>query len=123
MLPFGAAIVLAVVSCVVHAVLAPELARAIAAVLLGGLGGVYLGGALHGGGWPSIVVAAVAAVICVGLGAAGLRGPEWLLAVGFLLHAVWDWVHHALERRWVGPWWPPFCAVFDLIFGVYLLVR
>jgi hypothetical protein len=66
--------------------------------------------------------AAVGAAVFVVLGVVGLRGRAWVVPAGFLLHGVWDWAHHAMERRTVGRWWPPFCALFDVIFGVYLMV-
>ncbi len=91
-------------------------------MLVGALGGVYLGGALRGANKSEIAVSAVAAVICVVLGAAGLIGPAWIIPAAFILHGVWDWIHHAMERRTVGGWWPPFCALFDFIFGAYLFV-
>lgn len=120
------AVGLGVASCILHAVLPREWGQAAACVVLGALGAVYLGGALHeggaGGGRVSIAVAAVGAAVFVVLGVVGLRGPAWVVPAGFLLHGGWDWAHHAMERRTVGRWWPPFCALFDVIFGVYLMV-
>jgi hypothetical protein len=126
--PLMTAVGLGVASCVLHAVLPREWGHAAACVVLGALGAVYLGGALHEGseggrgGRVSIAVAAVGAVVFVVLGVLGLRGPAWVVPAGFLLHGVWDWAHHAMERRTAGRWWPPFCALFDVIFGVYLMV-
>jgi hypothetical protein len=126
--PLVTAVGLGVASCVLHAVLPRELGHEAACVVLGALGAVYLGGALHEGseggrgGRVSLAVAAVGAAVFVVLGVVGLRGPAWVVPAGFLLHGVWDWAHHAMERRTVGRWWPPFCALFDVIFGVYLMV-
>lgn len=120
--PLLTALLLAAASCGAHALLAPPIGNAFAAVLLGALGGVYLGGALHVGAKPEIAVTSTAAVLCILLAVAGLLGPAWIIPAGFLLHGVWDWVHHAMERRTVGRWWPPFCAVYDAIVGLYLLV-
>ncbi len=102
--------------------LAPETGRAFAAVLLGALGGVYLGGALRSGSKGEVALTAVAAVCCACLGVYGLFGPAWIIPSGFLLHGAWDWTHHAMDRRTVGRWWPPFCALYDVIVGVYLLI-
>lgn len=120
--PLLTALLLAGASCGAHALLAPQTGNAFAAVLLGALGGVYLGGALRAGTKPEIVVTILAAVLCIFLAVAGLLGPAWIIPAGFLLHGVWDWVHHAMGRRTVGQWWPPFCAVYDLIVGLYLVV-
>jgi len=120
--PILAGVLLGAASCGLHAALPAEQGRALAAVVVGALGGVYVGGALRGGMRIEFAVACVAAMIFAVLGAAGLIGPAWIIAGAFILHGVWDWVHHALERRTVGPWWPPFCAIIDFIFGTYLLV-
>lgn len=61
-------------------------------------------------------------MICVVLGAWGLLGPGWIIPAAIIAHGTWGWMHHALERRTVGHWWPPFCALYDFIVGVYLFV-
>ncbi len=45
--------------------------------------------------------------------------PLWL-AAGYLAHGIWDWGHHIgrIPTRTAG-WFPPACAVFDLIVAVY----
>ena len=121
-LPLLTALLLAAASCVAHALLAPRTGDTFAAVVLGALGGVYLGGALRAGTKRELAVTLVAAVLCVLLAVAGLLGPGWIIPAGFLLHGVWDWIHHALERRTVGRWWPPFCALYDAVVGVYLVL-
>jgi hypothetical protein len=112
---------LAGVSCLVHALIPREMGREVFAVVLGALGGVYLGGALKGGTRIDVAVTALGAVGCLALGVAGLRGPAWIIGAGFLAHAVWDWIHHAMRKPTVGRWWPPFCAIYDVIVGGYLL--
>ena len=116
---------LAGASCLVHALLPREVSRELFAVVLGALGGVYLGGALRGGSRFDVAVTAVGAAGCVALGVAGLPavgGPWWIVGAGFLLHAVWDWAHHAMHKGTVGRWWPPFCAIYDVVVGGFLLV-
>lgn len=113
---------LATISCLVHALIPRETSSGLFAVVLGSLGGVYLGGALRGGDRFDIAVTALGALACVALATAGLRGPPWIVGAGFLFHAVWDWVHHAMRKRTVGRWWPPFCAIYDVVVGGYLLV-
>lgn len=120
--PLLTALSLALASCATHALIAPRTGDAFAAVLLGALGGVYLGGALRAGTRSEIAVTIVAAVLCILLAVAGLLGPAWIIPTGFLLHGGWDWAHHAMERRTVGRWWPPFCACYDGIVGIWLFV-
>ena len=56
------------------------------------------------------------------LGTAGIYRPWCITGVGVLLHVLWDWVHHAMRKLTVGRWWPPFCAICDVLVGGYLLV-
>lgn len=115
------ALCLAAVSCLVHALIPREFSRDLFAIVLGSLGGVYLGGALKSSDRIDIAVTAIASIACVAIGIAGLHGPSWIIAAGFLLHAVWDWIHHAMRKHTVGMWWPPFCAIYDILIGSYLL--
>jgi len=120
--PLATALLLAAASCGAHALLAPRTGDAFAAVLLGALGGVYLGGALHAGAKRDIAITAAAAVLCIFLAVAGLLGPAWIIPAGFLLHGLWDWAHHATQHRTVGRWWPPFCALYDALVALYLFL-
>ncbi len=112
---------LSTMSILVHAIIPREISHDLFAVVLGALGGVYLGGALRGQNRTDIAVTAIGAALCIMLAVAGLRGPSWVTGVGFLLHAVWDWIHHAMRRATVGRWWPPFCAIYDVVVGGFLL--
>lgn len=105
----------------VHLMIPRAVSHDLFAVVLGALGGVYLGGALRGGSRNDVAITAIGALLCIALGTAGLRGPVWITGAGFVLHAVWDWVHHAMRRQTVGRWWPPFCAIYDVVVGGYLL--
>jgi len=45
-----------------------------------------------------------------------------ILAIGFISHAVYDGMHHAIFVNAGTPlWWPEFCGSADLLFGFYLL--
>jgi len=47
---------------------------------------------------------------------------ETLLAMGFILHAVYDVMHDLLFTNMGVPlWWPEFCGTVDLFIGLYLL--
>lgn len=113
---------LSALSIIVHVIIPRDISHDLFAVVLGALGGVYLGGALRGGNRVDIAVTAIGALLCVVLAVIGLRGPAWITGAGLLLHAVWDWIHHAMRRGTVGRWWPPFCAIYDVVVGGYLLI-
>lgn len=48
--------------------------------------------------------------------------PLWL-AVGYALHGAWDWAHHVgIVSTRVARWFPPACAVFDLMIAAFVVV-
>jgi hypothetical protein len=92
-------------------------------VLLAAVGAIYFGFAVADGR-PSAIAAQAASASCFALVAyLGVRlGSDALLGAGYAAHAGWDMLHH--EGR--GPtrvraWYPPFCAVIDLVIAVPLL--
>ncbi len=45
-----------------------------------------------------------------------------LLAIGYILHGVYDVTHNQLFINVGTPvWWPEFCGVVDIIIGLYLI--
>jgi hypothetical protein len=45
-----------------------------------------------------------------------------LLAIAYILHGVYDLTHNLFFMNTGTPdWWPEFCAVVDLLLGLYLL--
>lgn len=45
-----------------------------------------------------------------------------LLAVGYILHGVYDVIHNQLFVNAGTPvWWPEFCGVIDIVIGLYLI--
>jgi hypothetical protein len=45
-----------------------------------------------------------------------------LLAIGYILHGLYDVTHHLFFINTGTPvWWPEFCGVIDIIVGLYLL--
>jgi hypothetical protein len=94
-----------------------------AGVLLGAIGAIYFGFAVADGRPSAIAVQAASASAFALIAYLGVENAsDVLLGIGYAAHAGWDVVHH--EGR--GPtrvrsWYPPFCAVFDLVVAVPLL--
>lgn len=45
-----------------------------------------------------------------------------LIALGFILHGVYDIYHESLFHNEGTPlWWPEFCGVIDIVIGAYLV--
>jgi hypothetical protein len=99
--------------------LAPATVYGLSLVLIAA---VYIGFAVADGRARVVAVEAGVAVAFVVVGAAGVTGPAWLLAAGFIGHGAKDlWQHH---RQFVANtrWWPPFCLVVDWVAAAVLVV-
>lgn len=52
----------------------------------------------------------------------GLLYSSIWVALGFILHGIWDLLHHPkIIKTNVVKWFPPLCAVFDFIVAVFIL--
>jgi len=47
-----------------------------------------------------------------------------LIAIGIILHGVWDIFHHDahLISTDIPDYWPSFCLIIDIIDGIYFLI-
>lgn len=126
----SAAIIAAIVGLAITMIAADTLDRqtfvAISAVIVAMVYGVYFGFAIKGGTARNLVTEGV--FIVVGLATAVLAlklGPVWL-AVGLVLHGVWDILHHPrrvlVGTQGVPRWYVPFCAVYDITAAVAIIV-
>ncbi|ETI67250.1 DUF6010 family protein [Neobacillus vireti] len=83
---------------------------------------VYLGAALSDSRitWISIEFAVSFIFLnCALLGL--LYSPIWI-GLGFILHGIWDMLHHPkIIKTSVVKWFPPICAVFDFIVAVFIV--
>lgn len=92
-------------------------------ILLSGFGFVYMGFSVADGRTSAIAVQAIGAAVFLNLGFIGAREESHVvLGLGFLAHAAWDWWHHNDHGpTHVRSWYPPFCAVADVVIGVPVL--
>ncbi len=107
----------------VHSV-PPQPARQLIALSLAVTACIYCG-ALLAQSAPGHVVVLELAVFGVVFACAvvGLRAATSWLAAGWVLHGVWDLLHHpkAVPTR-VTSWFPPLCAAFDFVVAIALLI-
>ena len=94
------------------------------AILLGLTAGIYIGfGLADGRSWEQGIEILVG-LIFFAVAAIGVWVAPLVIAGGFVAHAVWDMIHH--PRR-VGTqvvmWYPPICAMFDMIMAGYITIR
>lgn len=93
-----------------------------AAILLGVIAAIYIGFGISDGRAPIKWVEILAATGFIFLALLGLWVNPWLLFIGYIGHGIWDWFHHTAHiQTKVASWYPPFCAVVDVVLGVGLL--
>jgi hypothetical protein len=122
--PVIRAAVLAGVSIGLAWVLPPDVGLLLFAVILGGAAGVYVGFALVDGRPREKRIETWAAVTFIAIAVLGAWISPLLLALGYVLHGIWDASHHprGLTTRVVG-WWPPFCLTYDMIVAAFIVYR
>ena len=79
-----------------------------------------------GGSRADLIAEAIAFALFAAAAIAGFRTTLWLVAAGFVAHAVFDLIHGALiANPGVPAWWPAFCLAYDLAaaLGMALLLR
>ena len=92
----------------------PDGAFDILALILAATGAVYLGAALQSAGRARLALEWLFATALVLLGALGLWWTPLWLALGFVLHGVWDLAHHTgAVSTAVRRWYPPFSAAWS----------
>ncbi|MBW3663354.1 MAG: hypothetical protein KY469_09670 [Actinobacteria bacterium] len=95
------------------------------AVLLGAIAGIYVGFGLRDGRTTELVVESVVAAAFVAVAVLALATQRtWLLAVGLAAHGVWDIAHHPRHgmTTHLPRWYPPMCAVYDVVVAVGIVV-
>lgn len=95
------------------------------AVLLGMIGSVYLGFALSDGRAAIFRIEYVGIVLFLVLPVVALvNALPLLLAAGYVGHAAWDAIHHPRAVTTMMPaWYVPVCIGYDVIVGLYILLR
>lgn len=93
-------------------------------VALAIIGAIYLGFALSDGRLSIMLVELFVGTGFIVFALLGLWWAPAFLAVGLILHGLWDLVH---RPGWVATriprWYPPFCAAYDFVFaGVFLFL-
>ena len=102
---------------------ARDMALDLLAMILAASGGIYWGVAASEGRRSVRAMEGLAGLAFVFIAMLGLWWTSLWIAVGYVLHGVWDYLHHPRRiRTGIRRWFPPFCATFDLLVAVYILV-
>lgn len=92
--------------------LAPRTVYAISLILIAP---IYIGFAVADGRPFIIAVESSVALLFVGVAAAAITGPAWLLVIGLVGHALKDLWQHRRQFVTGTRWWAPFCCTVDLV--------
>lgn len=122
--PVVAALVLALATGIPLLLVPEPWARGAAAVLLAAIAGIYVGFAFAGESLAAKALESAQALACCAIAVAGLVGAWGWLAGGLFAHAGWDCAHHRSSALARPPrWYVPFCAAYDVVLGIFVLVR
>lgn len=116
-----AGILLALLVCKLFFSFASPFSYQLFALFLAYTACVYLGAALSDGRVKWISIEFILSCVFFNLAFLGLvYSPVWL-AVGFLVHGLWDILHHPkLIKTKVVKWFPPLCAIYDLVVAIFI---
>jgi hypothetical protein len=77
--------------------------------------------AVIGGSTEALLVEVAIAAVFVTVAVLGFRGSLWWVAAALVAHGLMDFVHGGLvQNPGVPPWWPAFCAAYDVTAGAAL---
>jgi len=93
------------------------------ALILAASGGVYWGVAASETRKGIRAMEGGAGLAFVAMAMLGLWWTSLWIAAGYVLHGVWDLMHHPRRiHTGIRRWFPPFCATFDLLVALYIIV-
>lgn len=97
--------------------------RLFTATILVAIAFIYVGFSLKSNPVSSIILECCIALVFYFMAIIGYTRNNYLIAIGIILHGVWDIFHHKgfLIVTDVPGYWPSFCLTIDLIDGIYFL--
>lgn len=115
------AIALAIITCLIGYILPFYKALDFYGILLVLITGIYIGFAFTDGRRDKVLLEILVALgFCVLVLLSMWRWPL-LIALGYLLHAVWDLMHHPIKLgARVRNWYPPACLIYDVLVGGFI---
>ncbi|MEO8236353.1 MAG: DUF6010 family protein [Flavobacterium sp.] len=94
-------------------------ANLIAATILVAIGFIYVGFALKENAMSDIVLEVIAALVFYFIALIGFVKNPKLIAIGILLHGIWDFIHHLTDATVNPTYWPVYCLTIDVIWSIY----
>jgi hypothetical protein len=96
-------------------------AKLMATTILVAIAFIYVGFSLKGNTVSDIILECTMALFFYFLALIGYTRKPLLIAIGIILHGVWDILHHRgmLLHTDIPGYWPSFCLIVDVIDGLY----
>jgi nicotinamide riboside transporter PnuC len=86
------------------------------AMLLSSIGAIYIGFGLLDSSPKNTALEVIIAALFFCIAITGYLVSPVITGVGFLMHGIWDFLHHPkLVTTVVPKWYPPFCAIYDWV--------
>jgi hypothetical protein len=99
-------------------------AKLIACTALCAMAFIYVGFSMQGNTTNAMVLEISMALIFYSIAIIGYLKNASFIGYGILLHGVWDLLHHHgfVIKTTIPNYWPPYCSVIDIIWGVYFIL-
>ena len=119
-MPYGIAIVLALLIAIVTRAAGMDRDRALYPVALIVIGSYYALFAAIGGSTPSIITETIGATVFMAFAVIGFRINLWIVAFAIAGHGLFDFlVHpHLVPNPGMPEWWPAFCGTIDIALAI-----
>lgn len=104
---------LALLTVPVHLVVSEDASELLSALLIAAIAAVYVGFAIADGRRRTIALQAAVCLAFVVAAAALYRAAPMALPVLYVLHGLWDLLHHRTTLP-MPRWYVPLCLVYDL---------
>jgi len=117
-----------IVSAIPVMIIVPLMRKYFSAKLIGAtclitMSFIYVGFALKENETADIILEIVVALLFYFIALYGFVKERRLIALGILLHGLWDSVHHFTTAATDAPYfWPVYCLTIDLIWSVYFYI-
>lgn len=112
---------LAMASVVILSFFSYEKKNEILSSLLAGIAGIYVGFALMDGRTEQIIIESIVTVLFIVITLLSRWRSTYILGAGYILHGIWDYLHHSWISTEVMNGYPTFCSVYDIIIGIYII--
>ena len=94
-----------------------------AATVLVAIAFIYVGFSLKENSINAIILEVAVALALYFMAIIGYTRNNYLIAIGIMLHGVWDILHHRcfIVKTEAPEYWPLFCLIVDIIDGLYFV--